>query len=198
MDSHGISQEIEGLENELSGLRARVEQDSSSFATLEQQVAELRERLLHTRQSVSEREQRLEAKQHELNEAKRLEALENYKEDLQSHHDAALEVTRVATDLLAVLEGFDHEVLRLRRLAEEMREAFGDDERVEEVRAALAQDPEDLRGTWESVIAAVGWRVRESSEEPAEVEAEDLGDDLHQKLAQERRRARIKEYFGKS
>jgi dTMP kinase len=197
MDSRTISNEIEGLEDELTKLRARVEEDSSSFATLEQQVAELRERLLHTRVSVGQHEQRLEAKQRELDEAKRLEALANYKQDLESHSDAAVEVARAATDLLAVLDAYDQEVLRLRKLAEEMRLSFGDDERVREVRATLAQEPDELRETWESLVAATRWRITEPEDEPIEAEAEDLGEDL-QKLAQERRRARIKEYFGKS
>jgi chromosome segregation ATPase len=197
MDSRIISNEIEGLEDELTKLRARVEEDSSSFATLEQQVAELRERLLHTRESVSQHEQRLESKQRELDEARRLEALSNYKQDLESHDHAAVEVTRAATDFLAVLEAYDEEVLRLRKLAEEMRRSFGDDERVQEVQEQLAREPEELRATWESLVAATRWRIGESEDEPIETEAEDLGEDL-QKLAQERRRARIKEYFGKS
>ena len=197
MDSRTISNEIEGLEDELTKLRARVEEDSSSFATLEQQVAELRERLLKTRESVSQHEQRLESKQRELDEARRLEALANYKRDLESHSEAAVEVARAATDLLAVLDAYDQEVLRLRKLAEEMRRSFGDDERVQEVQAALAQEPDELQATWESLVAATRWRISESDDEPIEAEAEDLGEDL-QKLAQERRRARIKEYFGKS
>jgi chromosome segregation ATPase len=197
MDSRTISNEIEGLEDELTKLRARVEEDSSSFATLEQQVAELRERLLTTRESVSQHEQRLESKQRELDEARRLEALANYKRDLESHSEAAVEVARAATDLLAVLDAYDQEVLRLRKLAEEMRRSFGDDERVQEVQAALAQEPDELQATWESLVAATRWRISESDDEPIEAEAEDLGEDL-QKLAQERRRARIKEYFGKS
>jgi chromosome segregation ATPase len=199
MDSQLISREIDDLEGELSKLRTRVEQDSSSFAALEQQVAELRERLAHTRESVTEHEQRLESKQRELNEAKRFEGLENYKQDLDSHHDTVLEVTRAATDLLVVLDGYDDDVLKLRKLAEEMRQTFGEeDERVAEVGALLEREPGELRGTWESVVAAVGWRVRDEEQEEAGAEPEMLDEDLHQKLAQERRRARIKEYFGKS
>jgi predicted nucleic acid-binding Zn-ribbon protein len=195
MDSQLISREIEDLEGELAKLRARVEQDSSSFASLEQQVAELRERLLHTRESVSEHEQRLESKQRELNEAKRLEALENYKQNLGSHNDTRLEVTRAATDLLTVLDAYDDDLLKLRKLAQEMRQTFGEeDERVGEIESLLKREPGDLRGTWESVVAAIGWRIRDAEHEGPET----LDEDLHQKLAQERRRARIKEYFGKS
>ena len=195
MDSQLISREIEDLEGELAKLRDRVEQDSSSFASLEQQVAELRERLLHTRESVSEHEQRLESKQRELNEAKRLEALENYKQNLGSHNDTRLEVTRAATDLLTVLDAYDDDLLKLRKLAEEMRQTFGEeDERVGEIELLLKREPGELRGTWESVVAAIGWRIRDAEHEGPE----QLDEDLHQKLAQERRRARIKEYFGKS
>jgi predicted nucleic acid-binding Zn-ribbon protein len=199
VESQAIAKEIESLEGELSNLRARVEQDSSSFASLEQQVAELRESLLRTRESVSEHETRLADKQGELAEARRLEALANYQADLDSHREAAVEVARAGTDLLAVLERYDNETLSLRKLVDEMHEVFGDeDARVAEVEAAVAKEPDDLRAVWEAVIAAIGWRVRDAVDgEPADSEPEELPDDL-QKLAQEHRRARIKEYFGKS
>lgn len=199
MESQAIAKEIESLEGELSKLRARVEEDSTSFSSLEQQVAELRESLLRTRESVSEHETRLADKQGELAEARRLEALANYQADLDAHSEAAVDVARAGTDLLAVLERYDDETLSLRKLVDEMHEVFGaEDERVAEVEAAVAKEPDDLRAVWEAVIAAIGWRVREAVDaEPAESEPEELPEDL-QKLAQEHRRARIKEYFGKS
>jgi predicted nucleic acid-binding Zn-ribbon protein len=192
--SEAISQDIEALERDLASLRARVEGDSSNFATLEQQVAELRENLLRNRESVAEREARLAEKQQELKEAKRLEALAAYEGDLRSQREAADRAANAATDLLAALDAYDDKTLNVRRLLEEMREAFGSDERVAEVEAAVQDEPSRLRGTWEAVMAATKWRLEAQVEET--VAGEELPKDL-QDLAQERRRARIKEYFGK-
>jgi chromosome segregation ATPase len=196
LESEAISQDIEALEGELSNLRSRVEGDSSAFATLEQQVAELRETLLRTRETVAEREARLAEKQKELAEAKRLEALAAYEDDLASQREAGERAATAATDFLAGLDTYDDETLRLRRLLEEMRAAFGSDERVAEVESVLADEPARLRGTWEAVLAATKWRL----DTPVEVEAatEGLTQDLQELAQQERRRARIKEYFGKT
>ncbi len=194
MESEAISTDIEALERELARLRSRVEDDSSSFASLEQQVAELRESLLRTRESVTEREARLTEKQKELAEAKRIESLAAYEDNLRSQREAADRAARAATDFLAALDGYDDETLNLRRLLEEMRTAFGNDERVSEVESVLQAEPTRLRETWEAVTAATKWRLNAVVEE--EVSGDDLAQDL-ENLAQERRRARIKEYFGK-
>jgi len=194
VESEGISEDIEALERDLASLRARVEGDSSNFATLEQQVAELRENLLRNRESVAEREARLAEKQQELNEAKRLETLAAYEDDLRSQREAADRAATVATDFLAALDVYDDETLKVRRLLKEMREAFGSDERVTEVETAVQDEPSRLRGTWEAVMAATKWRLEAQVDET--VAGEELTQEL-QDLAQERRRARIKEYFGK-
>ena len=194
VESEAISQDIEGLERDLASLRARVEGDSSNFATLEQQVAELRENLLRNRESVAEREARIAEKQQELKEAKRLEALTSYEDDLGSQREAADRAAIAATDFLAALDVYDDETLKVRRLLKEMREAFGSDERVAEVETAVQDEPSRLRGTWEAVLAATKWRLEAQVDET--VAGEELTQDL-QDLAQERRRARIKEYFGK-
>ena len=195
MKSETISQDIEALERDLASLRTRVEGDSSNFATLEQQVAELRENLLRTRESVAEREARLAEKQQELKEAKRLEALAAYEGDLRSQREAADRAASAATEFLAALDAYDDETLNVRRLLKEMRAAFGSDERVSEVETAVQDEPARLRGTWEAVMAATKWRLEGPVEET--VAGEELSQDL-QDLAQERRRARIKEYFAKS
>jgi predicted nucleic acid-binding Zn-ribbon protein len=195
LKSEAISQDIEALERDLANLRARVEDDSSSFATLEQQVAELRENLLRTRESMTEREARLADKQRELEEVKRLEALAAYEEDLRSQREAADQAATAATDFLAALDAYDDETLKLRSRLEEMRGAFGSDERVTKVEQVLLDEPARLRGTWEAVVAATKWRLEPRVEES--VAGEELPQEL-QDLAQERRRARIKEYFAKS
>jgi chromosome segregation ATPase len=195
LDSEAISQDIEALERDLASLRARVESDSSSFATLEQQVAELRENLLRTRETVAEREARLAEKRQELSETKRLEALAAYEDDLRSQREAGDQAANAATDFLAALDAYDDETLKLRRILEEMRGAFGSDERVAKVEQVLLDEPSRLRGNWEAVVAATKWRLEPHVEET--VAGEELPQDL-QDLAQERRRARIKEYFAKS
>jgi len=206
--SQEISQDIEALERDLEALRERVEKDSSSFATLEQQVAQLRENLLHTRESVTEHEARLADKQKDLAEAKRLEALEAYGNHVRAHHQAADRAVAGATDLMAALDAFDDQATSLRDLLEQMRKAFGDDERVADVESALRDEAARLRATSDALLAATGWRLERTAEEATtepegeaaeEVEGEQkekLAQDL-QEIAQERRRARIKEYFGK-
>jgi predicted nucleic acid-binding Zn-ribbon protein len=201
LESEQISQDIEALERDLAGLRTRVEHDSSAFATLEQQVAELRENLLRTRESVTEREARLAEKQKALSRAKHLEALANYKDNLASQREAAERAAGSATEFLTALDSYDDETLGLRRLLEEMRREFGaEDERVKEVEGVLADEPARLRGTWEAILAATKWRLdkpAESTEKTGDnVGEKELSKEL-QEMAQERRRARIKEYFGK-
>jgi predicted nucleic acid-binding Zn-ribbon protein len=206
LKSEEIARDIETLERDLDGLRARVEKDSSSFATLEQEVAQLRENLLRTRESMAEHEARLGDKQKDLAEAKRLEALEAYEGDVRAHHEAADQAVAAATDLLAALDAYDDETMRLRQLGEEMQRAFGSDERVGEVESSLGNEAARLRATSEAVLAATKWRLDAvAGEEPEPADADDaeeepsseeLSQDL-QEIAQERRRARIKEYFGK-
>jgi chromosome segregation ATPase len=196
LESEAISQDIEALERELASLRGRVEHDSASFATLEQQIAELRDNLLRTREGVAEREARLAEKRKEFEEAKRLEALAAYEDDLRSQREAADWAATAATDFLVALDAYDDETLKVKRLLEEMREAFGSDERVAEVESAVQDEPSRLRGTWEAVIAATKWRLEPRVEEET-VAGEELPEDLQDLAQQERRRARIKEYFAK-
>ena len=195
MKSEAISRDIEALERDLLSLRARVEGDSSSFATLEQQVAELRENLLRTRENMAEREARLAEKRQELAETKRLESLEAYEDNLRSQREAADQAAIAATDFLAAVDAYDDETLKLQRILEEMRGAFGSDERVSKVEQVLQGEPSRLRGTWEAVLAATKWRLDEPAEDGAA--AEELPQHL-QEAAQERRRGLIKEYFGKT
>jgi predicted nucleic acid-binding Zn-ribbon protein len=191
LNSAAIGREIEALEHELSSLRVLVDTDSSSFSALERQVAELRERLAQTQESVRAHEQRLADKQAELAQAKWLERLAAYEEDLGSYRDVRSRVMDASSSLFDALEAYDNETSALRKLVDEMRDAFGSDERVAEVEASLAEEPDELRRSWEALVDAVQWRIKK----PAQ--AEDLSQDL-QGLAEERRRTRIMEYFGKS
>jgi hypothetical protein len=127
-----------------------------------------------------------------------MERLAAYEEDLDRHRAAGGRVADAASVLLDALEAYDEETVALRKLAEEMRAAFDDDERVAEVEAALESEPERLSRSWEAIVGAVRWRIRHRGDaEDVESEEETLTDDL-QRAAEERRRTRIMEYFGKS
>jgi chromosome segregation ATPase len=192
-----LSQEINALEQDLSELCARVDEDSSSFAALEQQIAGLRENLARTRANVSQQEHLIAEKQAELAETERLEVLANYEEDLKSQRKARAEVTRAANTLLDLLEAYDDETLRLRERLRQMRMAFGSDERVAEVEAALAEEPAELEDSWEAVVGAIGWRLRAATNgESADREA-DVVYGQPERVVRERRRALIREYFTK-
>jgi chromosome segregation ATPase len=196
LKSEAISHDIEALERELASLRLRVEGDGANFATLEQQIAELRDNLLRTRESMAEREARLAEKQRELAEAKRLETLSAYEVHLRSQREAGERAAAAATEFLATLDAYDDATLNVRQLLEEMRAAFGHDERVSEVELALQEEPLRLLGTWEAVTAATKWRLNMRFEDT--VEAEEFPEDLHD-LGRDRGPTRLlKEYFGKS
>jgi chromosome segregation ATPase len=196
LKSEAISHDIEALERELASLRLRVEGDGANFATLEQQIAELRDNLLRTRESMAEREARLAEKQRELAEAKRLETLSAYEVHLRSQREAGERAATAATEFLATLDAYDDATLNVRQLLEEMRAAFGHDERVSEVELALQEEPLRLLGTWEAVMAATKWRLNMRFEDT--VEAEEFPEDLHD-LGRDRGPTRLlKEYFGKS
>jgi septal ring factor EnvC (AmiA/AmiB activator) len=196
LKSEAISHDIEALERELASLRLRVEGDGANFATLEQQIADLRENLLRTRETVAEREARLAEKQRELAEAKRLETLSAYEDDLRAQRETGERAAAADTEFLATLDAYDDATMNVRKILEEMQAAFGRDERVSEVELALQEEPLRLLGTWEAVMAATKWRLNMRFEDT--VEAEEFPDDLHD-LGRDRGPTRLlKEYFGKS
>jgi chromosome segregation ATPase len=199
VESAAISKEIEQLENELSSLRTRVDEDNSSFSTLEKQITALKQRLSETQEAVRTREAHLAEKRAELSKAEHLERLQAYAADLAAYREARARVGKAVDTFLAELEGYDGEAVKLRKLRDEMRDAFGDDERVAEVEAALNDEGDELNSAWKAVVGAAEWRIREAAKaEGAEKESGgDLADDL-QKRTEEGRASRILEYFSKS
>ena len=199
MESAALSQEIEALERELGDLRTRVDEDNSSFSTLEQQIDALRHRLTETRDAVRAREQELTDKKIE-----RVERLKSYEQELARFREARSRVSSGGDAYLKELDSYDGEVLRLRKLAEEMREVFGEDERVTAVETALSEEAQQLGGTWEAVVGATRWRLAEKpavveprSGQPSKKDGEDLSKEL-QNRAEEGRASRILDYFNKS
>jgi predicted nucleic acid-binding Zn-ribbon protein len=199
VESAAISSDIDRLQSELANLRARMEDDTSSFSTLEQQVTELRERLKQTQENVRAHEARLAEKRAELAEAKHLESLAAYRDSLGKYHEARKALSKAATSFLAEVDAFDRQTASLHDLLEEMRGAFGDDERVVEVAAALADERAELSGSWEAVAAALRGRTDElAAGDDATGPNGDLPAELHVRAEEVQRRARILEYFGKS
>ena len=204
MESAALSQEIEALERELGDLRTRVDEDNSSFSTLEQQIDALRHRLTETRDAVRAREQELTDKKTALAEIERVERLKSYEQELARFREARSRVSSGGDAYLKELDSYDGEVLRLRKLAEEMREVFGEDERVTAVETALSEEAQQLGGTWEAVVSATRWRLAEKpavveprSGQPSKKDGEDLSKEL-QNRAEEGRASRILDYFNKS
>ena len=211
MGSAAIAREIEELERELSTLRSRVEHDNSSFTTLEQQIAQLRQNLTQTQDTLRMHELKLAEKHVALAEAQRLERLDSYEEDLDRYREARDRVVEAAQTFVAELDTYDGEVVNLRKLLEEMRAKFGADERVAKVEVALGEEKEKLNSSWEAVLGAAKWRIAEpapkaeAEKEPAAASnGDDLSADLQkraeegQKKPDEGRTSRILEYFNKT
>ncbi len=200
MRSGDITHEIEELEQELSTMRTRLDEDDSSFSSLERQIGELRDRLTETRDTVRKHELRLSEKQLELAAAKRLERLEDYDRDLAEYREGRTRVAGAARSFLEELEAYDGDVVRLRQLLEEMGEAFGaDDARVGELATALKEEQDELNGWWQALVGATKWRIVESPEAdevPVAQSDGDLAKDLQERA--EEKRSRIREYFGKN
>jgi chromosome segregation ATPase len=203
VETAAIAREIAELERELSNLRARADEDKSSFAALEHEIAELRESLTQTHDTVRMHELRLAEKQVALKEAQRLERLESYENDLADYRAARARVSEAASTFLAEVEAYDDKAIKLGKLLDEMREAFGLDERVAKVETALAAEAAELSDSCRAVVDASTRRISqlvEMHEDDAAASSAgvtDLPEDL-QDIARERRTARILEYFSKS
>ena len=202
------------LESELSSLRERMQKDNSSFSTLEEQIADLRERLSQTEDTLRMQELRLAEKHVALAEAQRLERLDAFEGDLRRFREARGHLSETVQAFLDELEAYDAEAIGLRKLLDEMRDAFGDDERVTKVAATLAEEGGELNESWRAMVEATKWRIveppkaeeveEEEVEEAASENGKDLSEDL-QKRAEEGRSeegragaARILDYFSKS
>jgi chromosome segregation ATPase len=200
VESAAISKDIERLEEELASLRARVEEDNSSFSALEGQIATLKQRLGETQDAVRTREAHLAEKRAELSKARHLERLEAFEDDLAKFREARGRVGKAAAAFLAEVEQYDGEAVRLRKLSSEMRDAFGDDERVSRIEAVLNDEGDELNDAWKAVVGAADWRIREEpKDEDAEEKDGDLADDLQKRTEASRAsRSRILDYFSKS
>src|SRR5262245_13547465 len=198
VESAAISKDVERLEGELADLRARVEEDNSSFSALEGRIAALKRRLGETQDAVRTHEAHLTEKRAELSKAQHLERLGAFEGDLARFRDARARVGKAADAFLAALERYDGEAVKLRKLSGDMRDAFGDDERVAQVDAALKDEGDELSDSGKAVVGAAEWRIQEPAKpEEASKEESDLVDDL-KKRTEESRASRILEYFSKS
>jgi chromosome segregation ATPase len=205
VDSGAISREIDELQAELSTLRTRMAEDNSSFSTLEQEISELRERLTHAEERVAVHEARLAEKRAELAEAKRLERLAAYEGRVRDYRKARTAVAAAATSFLAEVEVYDRATAGLQEFLDEMRAAFGEDERVAEVAAVLAEEPAELAGSWDAVSTALRGRRTDAPartspqfEDVAPSNGGEIAGEVEIRAEEVRPRARILEYFSKS
>jgi chromosome segregation ATPase len=197
-----ISDRVAALEEELSTLWTRNEDETSSFSALESQAADLQQRLAETRARLGENETRLAEKQAELAQAKREAAAERYQEAFRVREQAAARVAEAAERVLAELDGYDEATRTLRQVIDDMRAVTGDGVTAPD----LEGDPEVLSGAWERLEERVRGRISEKLEDELVDAAaqsamghaiDDLPEHLRE-VAHARRRARIKEYLGKS
>jgi chromosome segregation ATPase len=195
VESAAISKEVEQLERQLADLHARVQEDNSSFSVLEQQIGALKQRLTETQAAVRTQENELATKRTELANARHRERLQAYERDLARVREAQTAVRTSAQKLLAEIEAYDGEIVKLRKLRGEMHDAFGDDESVGRVDAALRSEDDELMTTWKAIAGAVDWRTEVVE---ADAEKEDLADDLKKRTEESGRASRILEYFNKS
>jgi chromosome segregation ATPase len=200
VESAAISKDIERLEGELADLRARVEEDNSSFSALEGQIAALKRRLGETQDAVRTHEAHLTEKRAELSKAQHLERLEAFEGDIARFRDTRARVRKAVDSFLSELEQYDGEAVKLRQLSGEMRDAFGDDERVARLEATLNDEGDELNDAWKAVVGAAEWRIHEEAEpEEGEKKDGDLADDLQKRTEESRAsRSRILDYFSKS
>jgi chromosome segregation ATPase len=202
VESAAISKEIVRLEGEIAELRARVDEDNSSFSSLEQQIGTLKERLSQAHDAVRGHEAQLAEKRAALAEAQRLERLRSYQADVAQYREARDRVGAAADTFLAELEAYDGEVVRLRKFRDELQEAFGSDESVAEVDAALGEEADELMSAWKAVAGAAEWRIRDTAgpKDAASTPAPngERVDDAADPAVDENRAARIREYSSKS
>jgi hypothetical protein len=186
--SQDVAKELRELEKKLSSARERVEEEQSTFSTLEEELRELRGRLTLTRRDVTDFEALVVQKQAELAESQRAEALNVYQEAVETRDQAATRLAEAATQVLTELEAYDS----AREAVEAAQELAG---------APDGQEPEVLAESWDRLVDAVRQRINEQFEDelveaasrslkPGAIEA--LPEHLRE-AARERARARLQQ-----
>ena len=182
MDAPDISNEISALEEKLSALRARADDEASSLAALESQLGGLHERLEETRGRLDGNSAKLEEKRAELVRPEHEPAADPHEEALRARDDAAARVAAAIEVVLTELDAY------------------------EEAAKTLEGDPELLLDAWNMLEERVRRRIGEKLEDELVEEAarsamgraiDDLPPHLRE-LAHARRRARIKAHLAKS
>lgn len=188
MASQDIAKELQDLEKKLAAAKTRVEEEQSTFSSLEEELRELRGRLTLTRREVTDFEALLVQKQSELAESERAEAQRVYQEALDTRDQAAGRLAEAATQVLAELEAYDS----AREAVAAAQELAG---------APDGQEPEALAESWDQLVDAVRQRINEQFEDelveaasrslkPGAIEA--LPEHLRE-AARERARARLQQ-----
>jgi chromosome segregation ATPase len=202
MDEPDISNEISALEQQLSALRSRADEEASSLAALESQLGGLHERLEETRGRLDGHSAKLEEKRAEVVQTEHQPAADAYEEALRARDDAATRVAAAAELVLAELDAYDEAAQTLRALVQSMSLA----ERNGTGAAGAGDDPEVLLDGWNTLEERVRRRIGEKLDDELVEEAarsamgraiDDLPVHLRE-IAHARRRARIKAHLAKS
>lgn len=146
LKSQDLVSQLEALEQKLATLRARAEEEESSFGELEGQLRELGGRVKLTRREVADVEELIAAKQTELAET-------THEEALQGREEAAARLADAILQVLADLEAYDH-----------AREAVAVAQRGADA-SDIEQEPEILAQPWEQLVDVVRQRINDQFED---------------------------------
>jgi ABC-type phosphate transport system auxiliary subunit len=144
--SQEIVEEFQQLEQKLATLRARAEEDESTYSELEGQVHELNQQLVLTRREVADLERLLMEKRREFLKAE-------YDVAFQAREEAAARLAEAISQVLAELD-----------LYAQAQQALAVLQGGPDARDAKAE-PELVTQSWERLVNAVGQRINELFED---------------------------------
>ncbi len=146
MTSQEIVEELQQLEQKLATLRARAEEEQSTFSELEGQVSELSGKLVLTRREIENHKGRLAERRIELAEAE-------YDDAFQAREEAAARLADAISQVLAELDVYD-----------QAKQAVAALQSSRDARDAQAE-PEIVTEPWERLVNAVQQRIEEQHED---------------------------------
>jgi chromosome segregation ATPase len=144
--SQDVVLELEALEQKLGALRARAEEEQSTFSGLEGQLRELSGKLTLTRRELSDFEALVAEKRAELAEAE-------YADALHEREEAAARLADAASHVLVELEAYD----RAQQAVATVQ--AGTDEQDAESEGAILPEP------WERLVQEVRQRINDQFED---------------------------------
>jgi chromosome segregation ATPase len=145
VSSQEIAEELQQLEQKLTALRSRAEEEQSTFSELEEQVQEVSGKLVLTRQEVADLKELLADKRNEL-------AAAAYDDAVQTREGVATRLAEAISQVLAELDVYDR-----------AQQAVTDLQGSADGREAQTE-PELATESWERLVNAVQQRINEQYE----------------------------------